>query len=302
MPLASPQVPLPNYYNLPREIDFSAKYTTAHDKIYRTKAKISILTGKNPLVSRADFVGHNQVAIRNLELLPISEYQRGAENSMGPENRINTDIETLTITKSYVLNARFDAYDKSDTQAFLDAQRWMAYQQKSVVTPSYDFAGTSAINAFATRNGFVTEVTSSQSPYQDGILNACEALEDRLEEIYDDVYILGTPEFKNDLLRDPKYSSTQNELSQSNQIYQGKILPKINGLMWIDIPKSRMPAGVLAIVAKSTCLIHVRKINIARLLNKNRNFIGTLSQMASYFDYWLTRHSGVGVQVIKRGT
>ena len=263
------------------------------------------IINKNDSLLVSDFGGRagvRSVSIQNIKTVDMQPYQRRGSQRLPDAVDGESESQIFGLGKTQAWNVNFDVIDHADTMGMVAAGKFVGEQTRLRLIPSYDAEILATGKAFAVANGYETTITASQSLYNDGILVAAQELEERTEEEASDggYYLYLTPEGRRMLKQDPKFVR-DNFRSQMNQIYKG-ILGDVDGYMVMDATKRRFDsANYLGMIVKETVFVHVRKIKMMRLLTTLENMVGTRSQFLSYHDTFITKFSGVAIQMIKKG-
>ena len=283
--------------------DYAHEYIPRLDRAFAGSSATARIINRNESLMVSDFSGKRSVSIQNILTVDMENYgRRGAQRLPDPTDA-EVQSQTFGLGKTFAWNVSFDVIDHADTMGMVAAQKFVKEQTRLRLIPSYDAEIFAANKAFAVANSYETTVDSTDSLYQVGILGAAQELEERTEEdaSVGGWYLYLTPQGRNILLNDTKFVR-DNFKSQSNQIYKG-LIGEVDNYHAMAAPKRRFDSdNYLGMLIKNTVTVHVRKIKMMRLLTTLENMVGTRSQFLSYHDTFITRFSGVAIQMIKKGT
>ena len=272
-------------------INLATKFSTKLDERFKMRSLTDAWCGHN-----YDWNGVNSINVWTILTDELNDYDATASaNRFGTPTEVQDELNTYVLTRKRAFTKTIDATNTQDQMFIKKASAYLKQVWDERYVPEND---TYRLKTWANGAGLGTVGASlTKSTIIEAILNACAELDDAAVPQENRVIFVRT-----DVSVKCKLASelAGNRDWTNKAIVKGEVA-RLNGVPIVEIPKSRMPAGVEFIIKYKNASADPSKMHMLRSHDDAPGIAGVLLEGLCRYDSFVMANKADGIYVYSVG-
>ncbi len=275
--------------------NYSSKVLGAIDERFHLEAKTGEVVNKGGI--RLQFPTNNTCTIYNVDVVPETDYVRAGSNRFGNLVELGNGVQTFVLSQDKSFTFTVDKGNLQDSEMVQEANSAVKRQIREVSIPNTDIYRLAVAQAYAVANaqgaiGAGAVALSNTNAFRmflaqnDAMTDAKVPEEGRVAYISPTKYSL--------MKRDPEFSKACD--NSYNDLKKG-IIGTVDGVTFMKVPASYLPAGVGFLLLHRDILVSPTKFNSTRVITEVQGIDGAVAEGRRYYDCFVPKNKGVGIRV-----